>query len=280
MRWLERHAGDRFFLWIHNMDTHHPPTVDNPYLFLPEWKGYIGEVRWVDESVGRLFAKLRQLGIWDECAVIFTADHGEAFGEHKMGGHQDVMYDEVLRVPLIISLPGVARPRRVADPVELVDLFGTILDIAGVPVPAQTRSESLYTFVDGERPRRTKRYVFHSRYHFEDAHHKLAVRDREWKLIVSTPDQNPVQADTKDARERQAPQWRLDAPGTALELYNLQDDPGEKQNLWEKQPEVARRLLSVLDTWQTTVAAETGTIEPPPELDQATKDALKALGYD
>src|SRR5262249_31438050 len=58
MQWLDQHAGDKFFLWIHDMDTHAPFTEGNTYLTKPGWNRYDAEVRWVDEAVGRLFAKL------------------------------------------------------------------------------------------------------------------------------------------------------------------------------------------------------------------------------
>ena len=88
-------------------DAHLPPTTGNPYLKTPGWQRYDAEVRWVDEAVGRILATLREIGLGDDLLVVFTADHGEAFGdEHGLIGHQDDMYDEVLRVPLLVKYPG------------------------------------------------------------------------------------------------------------------------------------------------------------------------------
>src|ERR1700693_5799339 len=124
------------------MDPHLPPTTGNPYRTAPGWERYDAEVRWMDEAVGRILAKLRALGLGDDLLIVFTADHGEAFGdEHGLIGHQDVMYDEVLHVPLRSQSPAMGPPRRIAAPVELIDVYATIAELAGLPVPAGTRSE-------------------------------------------------------------------------------------------------------------------------------------------
>lgn len=280
MNWLDQHSRKRFFLWIHDMDTHDPPTEGNPYLKEDGWKGYPGEVRWMDEFAGRLVAKLRALGLWDEVLFIFTADHGEAFDDHNVIGHQNVLYDEALRVPLLIRYPGIA-PRRIAEPVSLIDLFPTIAEFAGLQAPKGIRGESLIPILKEPGRLRTNPYLFHSRWHFEGSYHKLAVRDRDWKLLVTTPDQNLSNPPTKDARENRVPQWDLDAEATKLELFDLRQDPGEKSNVAAGHPDVAGRLLAVLRDWQQKVAAPLGEGRPPVvQMDPSTHEALRALGYD
>ena len=187
MRWLEKHAGSPFFVWIHDTDPHLPPTSGNPYLEREEWSRYDAEVRWMDEAMGRILARLRELGLGDDLLIVFTADHGEAFGEHGLKGHQDVMYEEVLRVPLIVQYPAMGPPRRISAPVELIDLFATIADLAGLSPPAGTRSESLVPLLNATRAERLKPYAFHARYFFEDGRHWLAVRDRQWKCSLVRP---------------------------------------------------------------------------------------------
>jgi arylsulfatase A-like enzyme len=281
MRWLEEHAGEeRFFLWIHDMDPHAPPTAGNPYLDKPGWHAYDAEVRWVDEAIGRILAKLDALGIRDELLLVFTADHGEAFGEHGFRGHQDVMYDEVLRVPLILSYPGVERGLRIAQPVPLIDLFATIAELAGLPLPAGTRGESLVPLIERRRgPRR--RHQFHSRYHFEDGHHELAVRDDDWKLLLKTPPQSSDGNVRASARERASPTWSLDAPGTRRELFHWSHDRDEKANVLADRPEVVARLEAVLWAWWRRVSAHPGERRrEAPELDAAGQEALRALGYE
>jgi arylsulfatase A-like enzyme len=269
MAWLDEHAQDPFFVWIHDMDPHLPPTIGNPYLAAGGWSRYDAEVHWMDEAMGRILAKLRALGLGKDLLIVFTADHGEAFGdEHGLVGHQDVMYDEVLHIPMIVQYPAMGAPRRIAAPVELIDLYATIAELAGIPVPPGTRSVSLVPLLDGERSEREKPYAFSARYFFEDGRDWLAVRDRDWKLLARTPDAH--------ATTRSAPQWDLADPATYYELYRLSDDPGEEHDVFESHPAEVARLSRVLAAWGDTVAQ--GPTRP--ELDDATHEALRALGYE
>jgi len=277
MRWLEAHARDTFFLWIHDMDPHHPPTADNAYLKNPRWRGYDGEVRWVDEAFGRIRAKLKRLGIWDEAVVVFTADHGEAFGEHGIPGHQNVMYDEVLHIPLIISYPTMPRTGRIAAPVELLDVFPTLCELAGIAAPPGTRGQSLIPLIEGRPGRNGHRYLFHARYHFEDHHHELAVRDSRWKLLVKTPDRNRFPPSRMGARERTKPVWSLRSANTHYELYDLRSDPREKSNVAEQYPAVVNRLRAALAAWHESLSQRPSRAAP--KLEPATLEALRALGY-
>lgn len=271
MDWLQRHARDPFFIWVHDMDPHLPPTPGNPYLEDPKWSRYDAEVRWMDEAVGRILERLRALGLGDELLVVFTADHGEAFGDlHGLSGHQDVMYDEVLRVPLLVQYPGMGTPRRIAEPVELLDVYATIAQLAGLPLPDGTRGESLVPLLDGTRAQRANPYGFNARYFFEDGTHWLAVRDREWKLMARTRDSD------RTAEKRGAPRWNLDDRSTYFELYRVADDPMEQNDVYEKHPEQISRLQPLLSDWGDAVAQ--GPTRP--ELDDATREALRALGYD
>ena len=278
--WLEKHADGDFFLWLHNMDPHSPPTEGNPHHQNKQWTTYEGEVRLVDDTMGRLFDKLKSLGIWDETLVIFTADHGEAFSEHMLPGHQNVIYDEVLHVPMIIRSPGMATRGRTDEPVELIDLYRTILELAQVEVPAGVRGESLVPILDGRATRRQQEYSFHSRYYFKNQQqHWLAVRDREYKLIAKVP----FEVDPKVNMIQQRPTWSLDQPGTTLELYRYADDPREQVNLIfvGADPSVAERLKGALLAWRDRMAGRTeATTDTAIELDDKTRDALRKLGYD
>jgi arylsulfatase A-like enzyme len=152
-----------------------------------------------------------------------------------------------------------------------VDLFPTILELAGLP-PESGVGESLVPLLEGRRHRRLQPYLFHSRFHYERAYHEIAVRDRWWKLLVTVKDLNGK----KHRDERQPPVWNLDASSTQFELYHPATDPGEANDLFEDHPAVVDRLRRVLADWQTGM-------RPPekmsPELDEAGREALRALGY-
>lgn len=279
MDWLAQHAAEPFFIWMHDMSPHEPPTEGNTYLSDPSWgrggiyRQYDPEIRWMDDLIGRTFARLKELGIWDKALIVLTADHGEAFLEHDLRGHQDVMYDEVLHVPLIIQYPGMQRAQRVTAPVELLDVFQTISELAGLDAPPSSRGESLVPILDGTRGERERPFMFHSRYHFERGEHQLAVRDGEWKLLVKTP----PSSQTRDDR----PEWGLFAPGTTYELYQVERDPGETENVIDQYSDVALRLGEALWAWKQMTAAQVhiGPKREPRELDAATREALRALGY-
>lgn len=103
---------------------------------------YDAKYRWVDENeVARLLAGLRQSGQWDRTLLIVTADHGEELYEHKGYGHSETLWDEVINVPLIVKFPAGHRPsqlpKRVSMPVTNVDLYPSILEFLGQPIPEE-----------------------------------------------------------------------------------------------------------------------------------------------
>lgn len=280
-KWLEANADKDFFLWIHNMDPHSPPTEGNPFHEQPAWRGYDGEVRLVDTAMGRLFEKLESLGLQDEVLLIFTADHGEAFSEHQLPGHQNVIYDEVLHIPLIIRYPGMSTIGRTREPVELIDVYRTILDLAELPVAQGVRGESLVPILDGSSETRDSQFSYASRYYLQHlGQHHLAVRDRKYKLIAKVPYDTP-QGVKPGAVIQKKPQWGLDEPGVTLELYDYAEDPGEKVNLIFNggDPKVVEKLEASILAWRDRVLGSTGGREQKREIDDATRETLRQLGY-
>jgi len=165
-QFIRRHSSERFFLWVHLFAPHStwlPPKeyrdraakelgVDFPRRdlmrqpLLKEGKTpitkdslrqvlslYAGEIAFADDSVGGIVGELERQGILDRTMVVITADHGEEFYEHDRIEHAHSLYPELLHVPLVLKLPrGLSAGERVDDPVSLVDLAPTILDLAGV----------------------------------------------------------------------------------------------------------------------------------------------------
>jgi arylsulfatase A-like enzyme len=272
MDWLDQHANDdRFFVWVHDMDTHQPPTVGNPYLDDPDWSEYDAEVHWVDAAFGRILVKLQALGIWDDALIIFSADHGEAFDEHGILGHQNVMYDEVLRIPLLLRYPTMGAPKRIDEPVDHLDLFSTIVELAGLDLPNGTKGESLVPLIEGERRFKKRPFLYESRYHYEGGYHELAVRDRWWKVLATVKD-----LATGPRDERLAPTFDMFATNTRLELYHRLFDPTEETDLYDTYPNLVEQFQHALAEWQR---AATPPRRMAPELDEAGKEALRALGY-
>ncbi len=145
---LERLSGGRFVLWVHLFGPHLPYAGPDER----SRSGYEVDVRHTDEQIGALLATLRRLGRASDTAVIVTADHGEAFEEHGNLAHGGDVFEESVRVPLLVHAPGTA-PRDVHEAVGLIDVAPTCLDLLGVPIPAEMQGSSLAATVeDGEPP--------------------------------------------------------------------------------------------------------------------------------
>ncbi|HEV8376681.1 MAG TPA: sulfatase [Candidatus Polarisedimenticolia bacterium] len=160
--WLRRHAGDDFFLWVHYFKPHGPydppgeyrprdsppegmgysfggaPEIRAGTLFIPPGKRgwvrrlYEGELRMVDDNVGRLSGELRRLGIYDDTLIVFLSDHGEEFWEHDLFEHGHSVYEELIRVPLFFKLPGARAGMRSDARVSIGSVYPTLLDLCQV----------------------------------------------------------------------------------------------------------------------------------------------------
>lgn len=144
---LEAHKEGPLFLFLHLMDAHYPYDADGPVG--PPFERYLREITLCDTAVGRLVDALQKRGLWDRSVLIVGSDHGEAFGQHDTTYHGQTLYEELLRIPLAIRVPGAA-PRVVDTPVSLIDVGPTVLDLAGLPTPGAFMGQSLLPLVRGE----------------------------------------------------------------------------------------------------------------------------------
>lgn len=138
---------------------------------------YEEEVAYSDEALGRLFDELGARGLWNNTIVVVTADHGEGFAEHSLMEHGFLPYEEVARVPLLVRLPERLRPARgnVAFPVSLVDVYPTLLELAGLEVPPQLDGLSLVPWLDAGSPSRRVLFV--------ESFDGSTALDGRWKLM-------------------------------------------------------------------------------------------------
>jgi arylsulfatase A-like enzyme len=217
--WRADPKQPRFFLWLHFYEAHYPYERHDGIDFGDsEQERYLGEVRWIDGQLARLFAALTTLGLADDTAIVFTADHGEEFGEHGGKWHGD-LYPEDLHVPLLVYVPGGA-PRRIDAPVSLIDVAPTTLDLLGVAAPAEYDGESLLPLIDGETP--ADRVVFAELFPDVKVPRRIvALIERDWQLIV-------------------------DFQLGVRELFDLRADPAGLHNALIQAPAEARRLEQTL----------------------------------
>lgn len=273
--WVREHRRDDGFLWLHYYDPHDP--YEPPAQFLPkrsppagfgtsfslatmatpeerDWirSLYDGEVRYVDESVGRFLGVLRELGLYEDSLIVFVSDHGEEFLEHGRLFHGLSLYDEVLRVPLIVKLPGVHWSRRIDTPVDTTSLFATILDVCGLEVPRALSAGSLSPLLAGGAPRDTP--------------------------LFATGLLPP--ADKESLRMGNLKYIRTSATG-AEELYDLAKDPGERSSIAPFSPADLARMRDALSRRRQEEAALRRLYAVPgaDDISPETIRRLRALGY-
>jgi arylsulfatase A-like enzyme len=209
---LERHGKGPLFLFLHLLDAHAPyDSASGASAF----ERYLGELGLVDQQLARLVALLNAR-FAGRAALIVTADHGEAFAEHGAYYHATALYEEQIRVPLLISVPGV-EPRAVSTPVSLVDLGPTILDLFGLATPGHFMGESLTAFLRGESPTLTR---------------PIAAEVRLMHMLIDPDGYKSI----------------IDDRTHIGEVYDLHRDPGEHRNLNDGGAAPAARL-ALLDAF-------------------------------
>jgi choline-sulfatase len=220
------------------------------------WKAhkarYWGLCSLVDKYAGQILDKLAALGLAEDTVVVYSTDHGDMMGEHRLL-NKGVAYEGAIRVPLVIRAPGLA-PRRVSTPVSLVQLVPTMLDLAGQPVPPHLQAPSLVPLV-------------------EDGDAAAAALDQaeivvEWIGDSGYPDSlfdapGPDQTAAGDPRRQTAARtirrgrWKLTVHASGEhQLFDLEADPGETHNLYGTpgQAEVTAFLVDRLARWQRETA--------------------------
>lgn len=288
---IHRDIEQPFFIYLHELDPHGPYDPPPPYdrMYTGDYDGgmdgaeeimhlmrsyfmpvdqadvaymnalYKGEITYMDGFLGRILDRLEQSGLSKNTLVIFTSDHGEEFWEHQRMQHQHTLYDELLHVPLILSLPGVVQEgKRPAAYAQLIDLPPTILDLVGIRIPSVMQGKSLLPYLFAPDDYQPDRQVFAEL--SAAGQDILSVRFRQWKLIA------PLRFDGVRL-------WRL---------YDLEKDPGEQVNRWSRQPVIGRTLRQML-AWQMIQNAHVGVAVPDTidenQLDPAIVEKLKSLGY-
>ncbi len=251
------------FVWAHFMDPHTPYAPPPGYYlrgderFIYEYRKrtkprrfahrrlYDGECRFMDDLLAPILEKIAANG---RAVVILTSDHGEEFWEHKTYEHGKSVYETVLRVPLIIAAPGEP-PANFNEPVTLLDLGPTVLDLAGVKKPLNMRGGSLLRAPAGEPT-----LIYAGSKFTESPDYKPKRRNcviwRDWKLILPH-----------------------DGAPRAGEFYDLRVDPEEKEPLPGRR-RLAQTLRVALTAWKETVSAG-----PAVNVDEDHEAELRALGY-
>ncbi|WP_437754564.1 sulfatase-like hydrolase/transferase [Sorangium sp. So ce1389] len=209
-------TGGRFFLWVHYLDPHadYLRHDDVPGFGASTQRDlYDGEVAFTDRHIGRLLDAVAAAPFAGRTAIVVTSDHGEAFGEHKMFRHGFELWEELVRVPLLVHVPGAA-PSRVRARRSLIDLAPTLLDLMRVPGPAEGAPATDFLSGTSLLPD-----VFLA------PGEQAAARD----VLIDMP-AGPY----NDARRSflRGDMKLTISGGARFELYDLASDPEERKNLW------------------------------------------------
>ncbi|MFW5926402.1 MAG: sulfatase-like hydrolase/transferase [Myxococcota bacterium] len=294
--WLDQRPEDEpFFLYVHTIDPHVPYRPPDEFLEPygnPRYRGpvnfgrdatllgniktgkvrlrkrdkahlealYDGEISYHDVHFAAILDGLERRGLADDTLVVVTSDHGEEFWDHGSVGHGHSVYDELLRVPLLIRMPGMAEGQALRADAGLVDVVPTLLDALGLPVPEHLAGRSLLPELSGEPPPAPAGTVSG----FLDNWRALAVG--RTKL---------VQRGAHDAR-----------------LYDLHDDPDENRNVAADRPVALRHARALLGLRladaepvrragrrKAAPRKDTSHREQTVEIDDETAAQLRALGY-
>ncbi|MFL6259764.1 MAG: sulfatase [Thermoanaerobaculia bacterium] len=295
---LRKHAKDeRLFAWIHYSDPHAPYILPqgekNPFLGDAVYNGpgdrlvpkrlvnrgytlegrtdlkyyvaqYDANVLVADRSIRKLLDEMRSLGLLEDSLIVFAADHGEELGEHNSWfEHGPLPYNTTGHVPLFFVMDGLAAGRRVDRPVELIDIYPTLRDaVAPGRQIDGLEGHSLWPFLRPGNADPKGADVFRQAFLEAGNHPNLyhSVQEGTWKLVFNSGGKHSRAADSTTG---------------GFELYNLAEDPMERNNLAATRTEEVRRLRRDIVEWMKKARS----MGDEDEVNGETEKALKALGY-
>lgn len=265
VQWISRVRGKPFFLYIHYNDLHFPynPPAPFDHVFGREERGerhmppmcnalvpldrckelseletkslirfYDGELAYVDHWIGKLMNALKKMDLYERSMIIVTSDHGEEFYEHGGWGHGNSLFEETIRVPLVVRLPDARSSGQQLDvPVGHLDIAPTIADLVDIEMDGDSEGMSLVGLMAGPSDGREDRKVM-SELDPLDGRYGVALRGRRYKMIVL---------------------W--DRPERRVLFYDLLQDPGEERDLSEEVPDLVAE-------WEEALARRWGLAPP------------------
>jgi arylsulfatase A-like enzyme len=276
IKFIDANRNRNFFLYLSHHAVHTPIQAKRQLIEKYKKKKPVGAqnnptyaamIESVDQNVGRLMAKLDELGLRDNTVVFFFSDNGgyaNATSMEPLRGSKGMLYEGGIRVPMIVRWPGVTRLGGVCDvPVIGIDFYPTMLEMADAPWPPGPVLDglSIVPLLKGKKTLNRKAIFWHFPAYLEPYNDKQwpwrttpagAVRQGDFKLIEFFEDGK-------------------------IEIYNLKDDLGERNNLAETMPEQAKELHKTLIEWRRSVNAPVPT-ERNPDYDPAARAAGRKKG--
>ena len=283
--WLEQNKKRPFFLFLHTYAIHDPFDPPEPFngIYAPQYQGHLkdmsldaslfdridrensedidyiisqydSEIRYCDSLIGELLKEIEELGLDSSTIIVLTADHGEDLMEHNTISHADI-YDTGIHVPLILRYPPlIPKNKRVDSLVRSVDILPTILDILGISTENSGEGLSLLPLIF-DLKKQTERLVFSMGFNTKEGLKKrVSLRNKDWKLIYTVEE-------------------------NSYELYNINDDPKELNNVVSTEKDQFKILKETLNDYLGQFELDRKKDEDNIILDKETKQELKSLGY-
>ena len=257
LRWLaaagtaESVRSHPFFAWLHFYDPHAPYSPPAPYGSRFAGHPYDGEIAYTDTQVGRVLDWLRSSGHDADTVVVLLADHGEGLGDHHELMHAVLVYQSTMRIPLIVSGPGVPKAVVVPTRAATIDVLPTVMGLLGFGVDPALLGRDL-------RPLMAARAMPSEPLYGESLFGRLNCH---WASLRSW---------VKD-------DWKLIA-GSQPELYNLAQDPGESHDLARVEPARVTRMTEEMQRALQRIAPEGDRAQPNPATAEQ-EERLRSLGY-
>ncbi len=240
LEWVKTVESQPFFLFLHLYEPHTPYAPEPAFASYPD--PYDGEIATADAIVGAFLDELKRMGIYDRAVIVLLSDHGEGLRDHGEQEHGIFLYREALQVPLMIKLPqGERGGSSVKEPAQLLDVFPTLLGLAGLSVPPGGEGRSLFSADSKER-------IFYAETFYPRLHlgwSELFSAIRGGSHYIEGPDP---------------------------ELYDLAADPKETASILTRE----RRTYAEL---RKAVAAVKAPLAAPSAVDEETAARLASLGY-
>ncbi len=250
--WLNENKDKKFFYFLHYYDPHMNYEPPEPFAFMFATNPYAGEIAYVDYCIGQVIQNLKELKLYKSTLIIITADHGEMLGEHGESSHGYFIYQSSIKVPLIFKLPGRNKSVRIKSITGIVDIVPTVCSLLGIDQPQTMHGKDLSASFSGTEPAKEDRHIYCESMQatMYNANSLLGLVNDRFKYIQTT----------------------------RPELYDLTEDPAEKDNLTKKQPQQARimkdKLAQILEQ-----SVRKGSADSKMEIDGEMRKRLESLGY-
>ncbi len=253
IEWLVKNKEGKFFLWIHLFDPHADYEPPPPFSSIYKDAPYDGEIAFMDGEIGRLWEFLKKDGLWDDSLIVVVGDHGEGLGDHNELRHLNLIYESTMHVPFLMKGKGLPKNISVSEISATIDILPTILEYLSIPVPPHVRGESLLGCI-GNRVKRIERDIY--------------IESLSPRILFGW----------SELRGLRSGRWKyIKAP--VPELYDLEEDPQEMNNVFEEETVVASDLSRKLYEMEQDLEARGKHYSRTVAIDEQSRKALLSLGY-